>query len=306
LEPGRTLRFALLPEGQDPDDLVRASGPAAMEAVLKGARPLADMLWAREVDAGPLDTPDHRAALEHRLREAVALIRDESLRRHYRDDVRTRMATLPGAFNARREAWPRRAAPAFASRRSPASPRAGLHLSPVLARSALWTGHGTESPREALILSMLLADPDRLESHVEPLSELELSGSDARALRAFLLDCAGGGEPLDTAVLRARLERAGLSEAAERLRKRVTPGDRWALGPGADPERLDNTLRQAMALHRKARALHSELRAAERALAAEGGEVELSWLREVQSQLSSLDGAEADRDDGAGRDARDG
>ena len=52
-----------------------------------------------------------------------------------------------------------------------------------------------------------------------------------------------------------------------------------------------------MALHRKGRALHTELRAAERALAEEGEETDLERLREVQNQLFSIEGAEADLDD---------
>ena len=57
LAPGRSLRFAFLPDGQDPDDLVRAGGRAAMEEVLAAARPLVDVLWMRESAAQPLDTP---------------------------------------------------------------------------------------------------------------------------------------------------------------------------------------------------------------------------------------------------------
>ena len=67
LSAGKSLRFALLPEGQDPDDIARTGGPAAVERVLAAARPLVDMLWAREVEAGPLDTPERRAALARRL-----------------------------------------------------------------------------------------------------------------------------------------------------------------------------------------------------------------------------------------------
>lgn len=54
-------------------------------------------------------------------------------------------------------------------------------------------------------------------------------------------------------------------------------------------------------MHRRARTLHSELRAAERALGEEESEANLAWLREVQNQLSSVEGAEADRDDATGR-----
>jgi DNA primase len=71
-----------------------------------------------------------------------------------------------------------------------------------------------------------------------------------------------------------------------------------ARDPHADPLRLEDALRQAITLHRRARTLHSELRAAERALAEEDNEANLAWLREVQNQLSSVEGAEADMDGG--------
>src|SRR5258708_21090979 len=42
LKPGKSLRFALLPEGQDPDDLARSGGRGAIEEDLGAARGLAD------------------------------------------------------------------------------------------------------------------------------------------------------------------------------------------------------------------------------------------------------------------------
>ncbi len=75
---GKSLRFALLPEGQDPDDLIRQNGPSAMAEHLKNARPLAEMLFMRETDGERFDTPEQRAALERRLGEAVGKIADET------------------------------------------------------------------------------------------------------------------------------------------------------------------------------------------------------------------------------------
>ncbi len=64
LKPGKSLKFALLPQGQDPDDLVRSAGRDAVNDVIASARPLADMLWARETEGHSFETPERRAALE--------------------------------------------------------------------------------------------------------------------------------------------------------------------------------------------------------------------------------------------------
>src|SRR6266568_1456361 len=91
LLPGKSLRFALLPEGQDPDDLARSGGRAAIEEVIGAARGLVDVIWSREIEGGTFATPERRAALERRLRELAATIRDENLRRHYQEDFRERL-----------------------------------------------------------------------------------------------------------------------------------------------------------------------------------------------------------------------
>ena len=66
LTPGKSLKFALLPQGQDPDDLARSGGRDAIAEVIAAARPLAAMLWARETE-GHTSTPRSAAP---RLRRA--------------------------------------------------------------------------------------------------------------------------------------------------------------------------------------------------------------------------------------------
>lgn len=298
LAPGKSLRFALLPQGQDPDDLARSGGRTAVERVLAGAKPLVDMLWAREMEAGPLDTPERRAALERRLRESLGLIRDETLKRYYREEVESRLAALSPDSRPARQGRQGGGGRGDFRKPAPTTPSARLSVSPLLARSPLFTGGSADSPREAMILCTFLIHPELLQNHAETLAELELEGRSAQMMRSLLLDGAASGEPADITVMQARLERAGLAQAAERLTALVRPGDRWMLDPHADPLRLEDALRQAITLHRRARTLHSELRAAERALAEEDNEANLAWLREVQNQLSSVEGAEADLDKG--------
>jgi DNA primase len=94
VRPGKSLRFAILPEGQDPDDLWRSGGREAIDAVLSAARPLADMLWMRETEAASFTTPERRAALEARIGEITAAIADETVRKYYRRDFASAAATV--------------------------------------------------------------------------------------------------------------------------------------------------------------------------------------------------------------------
>src|ERR1700758_1616041 len=91
LKPGKSLRFALLPEGQDPDDLARSGGRGAIEEVIAASRGLVDVVWAREVEGGNFATPERRAALEARIGELSNAIRDEVVRRYYRQDLAERL-----------------------------------------------------------------------------------------------------------------------------------------------------------------------------------------------------------------------
>ncbi len=94
LAPGKSLRFALLPEGQDPDDLARAGGRAAIDDVIAASRGLADMIWSREIEGGNFATPERRAALEKRIGEISNGIGDEVVRRYYRQDLAERLARM--------------------------------------------------------------------------------------------------------------------------------------------------------------------------------------------------------------------
>src|SRR5438067_11371829 len=91
LLPGKSLRFALLPEGQDPDDLARSGGRGAIEEVISAARGLSDVIWSREIEGGSFGTPERRAALEARIGELSNGIRDEVVRRYYREEFAERL-----------------------------------------------------------------------------------------------------------------------------------------------------------------------------------------------------------------------
>jgi DNA primase len=222
LANGKSLRFALLPEGQDPDDLARSGGRVAVEEVIGAARGLADLIWSREVEGGDFRTPERRAALEARINELTSGIRDEMMRRYYRQDMAARLhrAFAPeggrggygrgnyrgnsgGGFGEAGRRFPARGSftPGAAGRteprggRSQASPGSQTInrqpyqvASPYLALSPIMRGQrGAISRREALILKSLINHPWLLHDHLEEVAALELAHPEAHRLRAGII-----------------------------------------------------------------------------------------------------------------------
>jgi DNA primase len=94
LKPGHSLRFVILPTGEDPDSLLRLSGPAAFADILAAARPLAEMLWQAELGAKAVDTPERRADLERRVLAHAGQIADRVVQSEYRRFLRDKLFAL--------------------------------------------------------------------------------------------------------------------------------------------------------------------------------------------------------------------
>ena len=299
--PAKTLRFALLPEGQDPDDLARAGGRSAVDSVLSSAKPLVELIFSREAEGQALDTPERRAALERRLRDVAATIRDESLRRHYQEDFRERLAVLFGRTGGgSRRGFERGGggggqgfgAPRFLRRGETPNLRAPFAPSAALLQSRLFVAPKESlSPREGLILAVLLNHPNLLARHAEEVARLELDSDSAVRLRNVLL---GLVEPdLSHELLRERLIEAGFSALLQIIEANATFSTLWCVRPDAHESDADEVLRQAMALHHKQRALNRELRLAEAVYAEDDRDVNFAALVDIRAQLSALEGAEA-------------
>jgi DNA primase len=305
LQPGKSLRFALLPEGQDPDDLVRAGGREAVAEVLASARPLADMLWMRETESSTFDTPERRAALEARIGEIAQTIGNEAVRRYYRQDLEARIRTLFAPVSAQ---------PAYRQRSfDPGSRRTfdrddrrdwkrGMRnvrepfasLSPRLGASPLVRGFKSAiPPREALILLAVIHHPWLLETHAEEFSDLEFRHADAELLRRAILEAGTGESALDSKALEDALVRRGLNAVIARVKAAITHASDWPAREGAAEEDVNQWWTHVVTLHRKHRTLNRELKDAERALGDEPSEANLAWIRDVQGRLAALEGTEA-------------
>jgi len=295
IAPERSLRFALLPEGQDPDDLARSGGAEAIAETLARARPLSEMLFNRETEDRAFDTPERRAGLETRLKELVGAIADETLRRHYAAAMAERLAAFFGPAAApssarapSREGRGGRRRFAFAD----AGPRVGV-AGAALPAPARLARRPREAPREIAILAVLLGHPDLLERHVEEVAAIEIAGRTLAALRDKLLALPPSAYASAAAWSEA-LEAAGLADERRRvLGLAAQMPNWWCLRAQAETADAEHVLRQSMALQRSAGALHRELKLAEQALAADPTEQNLARLLDIKANLADLANAEA-------------
>ena len=293
---GKSLKFALLPEGQDPDDLLRLAGVKAMAEVIGAACPLVHMLWMRETEAGSLDTPERRAALEARLQQIAMAIGDNSVRKHYRREFDERLRAL---FEPNRQPFEdggRRFRPHMRGARLPqrrlALSSRYVAASPQLAGSPIHRG-SVMPRREALILQAVINHPWLLHDHLEELATLELRHPDAAKIKPALIDIfAQMGAP-DAAGILAELGRRGLGQAADRFQKVITTSSVWGAQGGAAPDDVLLTWNQLVALHRQWHSLTRELRKAEQALGRDSTEANYAWLQDIKARQWVLEGTEA-------------
>jgi DNA primase len=178
LEAGKSLRFALMPEGKDPDDLLRTEGPGAVQAVLEGAIPMVKLLWQRETEGKVFDSPERKAALDKALRDKIKLIRDPSIRLHYGQEIKDLRWQL---FRPRRQPQNR-----------PWQPRGKWQpqqtATPGARSSFLASSENADIQlREAAILAISILNPKVVVQFEQQLEEMECHNPDYAALRDAVL-----------------------------------------------------------------------------------------------------------------------
>jgi DNA primase len=213
VEAGQSLRFAMMPEGKDPDDLLKSSGAPALQKLLDGAMPMVRLLWQRETEGRVFDSPERKAALDKALREKIKTIADPSIRNHYGQEIKELRFQL---FR------PQRAATGGAR---PGGQRSGggfgkWQPAPVPLQStkssALAAAGGDKVPhmlRESVILAALITCPEVVESFETPLERLRCINPENAALRDLILRHAHEGAE----VLREKISSARGPEALENL-----------------------------------------------------------------------------------------
>ena len=287
LKSGKSLLFASLPAGEDPDSLIGSGGESAVQAVLSGAEPLSKQLWKLAGGGEALTTPESRAALNRRLNGYLEQIPDDDLkfyfRRHYKNRLYEPFSKIRSGTRAG-QGWGARAD-------QPRRPRDDEKLLPQHGLGA--RAEGNSAQREKEILQTVLRFPPLLHEFHEEIGRLPLLAAHYRALRDALLAADVDGTAPDKSKINHVLTQAGF----EKLLDDLVGGDasylNWAAK--ADATSLEDArlqLRHALDLHHRLIDMEKFRREAEEALADDMSEENLRRLAESVRAVDEAPGTE--------------
>lgn len=248
LKPGKSLSFVLLPDNQDPDELVRAGGRNAVERALAGAAPMVDILWRRETETRPLNTPERRAALKAHLRELTQTIADPDVRAAYGADLARR---LDAAF----------ASPPAVERpaRRPMTKKGARSLGRAWAAPTLMDGKASAAlknraapsayRREASLVLGLVLRPELFAQKESDVMGLRLEDSRLARLLDEIVSAFLADPNLDSANLKRHLHQTGSVETLERILDDEALTMQTFLRPTAEFEDVAEGWNNALRLH---------------------------------------------------------
>ena len=236
LQPGKSLSFAFMPEGEDPDSLVQGPGGVrAMSDLIGRAQPLADFLFETESHGVRLDTPERRARLEADLFQLVGGIKDELVRREYQRSFRDMLFQLHRKHSQARIKKARgEAIRDYRNNRKPS--RGDGSMGPTaeqpFGRERLMEGASKRlvRRRQEIVLAVLVNHPGLIEEYDEALDAFAFD-PDLDKLRSELQKHALSGKELDPEALTHHLIAGG----AEAPLSAVLGRDVLMLAPQAKP-----------------------------------------------------------------------
>ena len=224
LRAGVGLRFAALPQGEDPDSLVQKHGVAAFQAVLDAAKPLSQVVWEMNLDQGSTDTPEGRAALQKRLDDHVRRIEDATVRSHFQSTYKDRVwklgrdgasgPTTGGGQSRGRQgsgSWKKQGGRGFA----PLKPQVyGAEDGRKAAKSSHVDLGGA---REEVLLAALITHPELFDEVGEKLGSLAFSVVTLDNLRQEALKTLAQDASLDSEAFQRHLRESGYAEILDSL-----------------------------------------------------------------------------------------
>lgn len=213
LKAGYGLRFVHLPQGEDPDSLIKAQGSAAMQEVLDQAIPLSELLWRLESEGKDLSLPEDRAVIEDRLKYHGFQIEDESVKGHFLSALKSRLwdeikkqKQPQSTYRPKFQKWDK-----------------SLHHTHLPAKSGAKTRINAQEWRETLLIAAIIFHPVLIQDVGERLGHLTFQSESLDKLRQDVLKTLDGDSFLEARALQDFLRQKGHRDIIDRLLTHFQP-----------------------------------------------------------------------------------
>lgn len=288
IKPGLSLKFALMPEGDDPDTLIRREGKGAFNSILSASLSMVEMFWKLNTEGVDISTPERRAGLEKRIFTELLNIKDEKVRSFYMSDIRDRLFKLfrPDRTYKSGAKWRGKGA------------QVGRTIASTggLKNTRLGRGKGEKAVRaflEELIILTILNHPQLLVSNLEVFSEIEMETSDLDDFRKAIIDSVGEGVALEVEALRHHLNETGFENIYRRIISSDSLKSDWSAGEEADLADAELAWNHIIARLNKF-SLEKEKKALEEELAKNYTDQGFERLKFLQNEIRTTLGDESD------------
>ncbi len=202
LKPGRTVRFAFMPDGEDPDSLLRSVGASGFKKFLSASLTLFDFLWYTHTAGRNFETPESRAGLSKTLYEQIGKISDQDIQRHYKELVRNKISdTFFKSFERGK----------FAQKNG-AQKKVAMRMRPMLGRK--------NDIIQRILLATVINQPVLYSIIEEEFGSFKLSDNGLSNLRSHVIDVIEASEipaALDGAKMRSTLEERGFERECDEV-----------------------------------------------------------------------------------------
>ncbi|WP_183228416.1 DNA primase [Bartonella callosciuri] len=287
LKAGVSVRFVLLPQGKDPDEIIAAGGAQLFSSFLQKAIPLIELLWWRFTDGKNFETPEARATLEKQLKQQIFTIKDEELRRYYLQDIKKRLFEFfYPSFSKKKDAG-------RYHKSSQNSIFKDQPFSAVVNSDIVQNSSQSIPLREAVILLILAYYPELWYENFEVLAELELQNTKLVCFHQSMLEILGEQQLHDKETMVALLEERGQKALLERMKDLVQHVGMGTIVVGVPIEDARAILKQALYLHLQEYHLHKRLQDIEEQLVENPKSEVFDLLREIKNELEQTQATEA-------------
>jgi len=231
LQPDQSALFAFLPEGQDPDSLIKAQGKAAFARVIENAMPLAEFVWTHHTAGRSFDSPEARAGLAKQLEEDADQIADRTVQQYYRQNFRDKLYKAFGRSNNFKKNKGRRGY-------NPQKPTLSVPVGkPVFSGDVL---------PYRILLATIINHPAIFDQIEEDLGGLALGNERLDLLRQTVLNTLGGDATLETAGLCDHLREQGFETELRSVLSEAVYTHAGFARPGADESKALSGWREIM------------------------------------------------------------